>query len=348
MQYNSESNLDKLNMSSDIALNLDNDITLKLSLNMSKGDFESSESCNIRISSSEEKFGIFIDSVYADNEDYAIDVALNISNRICTVLTYIVQSQNPNFNYFHPKFTYRIRDIQCKEDIYQKYQNAIKKSNENGNTILVLSERFKITEALQNKMIYKVKSDSFVPLYNLSLSNNHLSFAIESYYRALGDIEFISKYYNLFTIIEYVEVNFRQYTGAVLMFNNRQKADMMDILLEKVNEYLKNKVYEKEEYIDRFKCRISQLISDVTDKTRAEKLVSIIKDYFGILNIEESIIKYDISESKIKEFIDTRNSLFHAKKLNQDDINKLTILTNELMVLCKCIIGKLIEKAEKN
>ena len=72
--------------------------------------------------------------------------------------------------------------------------------------------------------------------------------------------------------------------------------------------------------------RLTQTIRSRTKFNRANKLKSIINEKFGIYNIYKYGIEFKVDEKKMKEFIDTRNSLFHGGA-NSD---KLDSLTNEL------------------
>lgn len=344
LKYNRNSNLDRPDSSNDLDLNFDKDINLSWSLTITKGKFELNEKCHIKIYKENEEFLISMDSLYADNEEYAIDIASNLANKVCYVVTYLVQSQNVNIHYFHPKFSYRTRDIRCKEGAYERYDNFIKPEKENGDLFLHVSDSISFRDSVHTKMIYSIKTELFDKIFDLMSSNKHLSFVIESYYRALGEIDYISKYYNLFTIIEYIESNFKEKSNAKKMFNKDQKKELVDIATSKLNECFENneECDDNKVYVRRVSNRFSQILSDSTDKTRTEKLYTIIKEYFKIEKIEDPLFNYEITESKLKKFIDTRNSLFHAKKLSEDDIKQLSTLTNELMVLCKYIIKNII------
>lgn len=340
LKYNKNSNLDRPDSSNDLELNFNEDINISYPITVKKGEFEGNEKCNIRVYKENENFLILIEYLYADNDEYAIDMASKLADKICYTITYLVQSQNSNSHYFHPKFTYRARDIICKEHVYPKHAAFLKLERENRDIALYLNDLAKMHESVHIKMIHSIDTKAFNQIFDLMYNNKHLAFVVESYYRALGDIDDISKYYNLFTIIEYIEENFKDKSKAKKMFNKKQKEELIDIATNKAMKCFENSQDGDniERCVERFRNRFSQIISESTDKTRTEKLYTIIKEYFQIEKIDELPFNFEITEPKLKEFINTRNSLFHAKKLSQKDKEQLSVLTNELMALCTHII----------
>lgn len=344
LKYNKNSNLDRPDSSNDLELNFNEDINISYPITVKEGEFERNEKCNIRVYKENESFLILIEYLYADNDEYVIDMTSNLADRICYIITYLVQSQNSNLYYFHPKFTYRARDIICKEQAYPKYDAFLKHVKENGEIDLYLKDSAKMRESSHIKMICSIDTKAFNQMFDLMYNNKHLAFVVESYYRALGDIDDISKYYNLFTIIEYIEENFKDKSKAKKMFNKKQKKELIDIATNKAMKCFESSQDGDniEKYVERFRNRFSQIISESTDKTRTEKLYTIINEYLQIEKIDKYSFNFKITESKLKKFINTRNSLFHAKKLSEEDKRQLSVLTNELMVLCTHIIKNII------
>ncbi len=345
LEYNKTSNYDNSEMTSELNFKLDKNIEYKLQLELSKGDFTANEDCYIRLTDKDNKFILSFDSIYADDESYAYEMATMLIDKVCCVLTFIFQGQNSNFQHFHPKFTYKIKDIICKEEVYIKYKDFISKPNEymdeNGNKTIVITEKISFREHMSDLITLTVKTDLFGRLFCLHGTNTHLSFLLESYYRSLGELEFISKYYNLFTIIEYIETNFKEHSSSKNIFSQTQKKELKKMIEEKIAEYFKE---DNSEIKTRFFNRFSSLIADVTDKTRAQKLCEILNNHFEIYEINETILHFEINEETIKKFIDTRNSLFHAKNITEYEKKELNNLTNKLMALCKTIIELLIRQ----
>lgn len=342
LHYNKTSNLDKPDSCNDLCLELDKDIIYQLSNPIDKKPFTSEEQCIIKVKNTDENFMIIIDSLYVDNEELAIEASMTLANKICHAITYIVQSQNSNPHYFHPKFTYKARDIVCKEETYEKFDTSLKQDNK-GNKTIIINDSVTIREFLNIKMIHCVKTGDFDKVIEFLLDNKHISFIIESFYRALGESDYISKYYNLFTIIEYLESNFQNESGAMKLLSKDQKTALINIIDQKLTECFDNGTDNTNEYLKRLSNRVSQVLSESTDKTRAEKLNTIIRGYLKIDRVNNHLFSYEISESKLKDFINVRNGLFHAKNLSSDELKNIEVLTNELMELCSLIINSLMQ-----
>lgn len=348
LRYNHISNLDRPDFMNELSILFNKEVCFTTDLTITKGNFVSVEKCKGTVNRENDEFIATFESIYADNEEYAIEMAEILVNKVCYVITYLAQSQNTNVHYFHPKFTYRIRDMKCNEVPYDKYDKYITQEENNENKVICLHDSVRIKESLSMKVSWTINTEFFNSIFLLLNIDQHLAFIIESYYRALGEGDYISKFYNLFTIIEYIEMNFRDKSNAKQILDKEQKKLITEVISKKLKELLANDKKECQEqvYISRLVNRFTQLVSDATDMTRTEKLYTIIRKYFGIEKIDNGTFTYEITESKIKEFIDTRNSLFHAKKLSETQKQQLLTLTNELMLLCGDIIKKLSMRVE--
>lgn len=342
MFYNNVSNYAQ-SSTTEIEFILKNNIEFKLRCSINKGNFNSDENCDILITdNNDNSLLLSIDGIYADNENYAYDMAYKIADRVCYVLTFILNSQNYNFNHFHPKLTYRIRDILCSRNDYENYS----KFEYVDDAVMIYMTDNIFTRATMNcKIISTINVDLFNSVFRIYGNNKHLSFILESYYRGLGEIEFISKYYNFFTIIEYIETNFSEFADYNEVFSKKQKNELRKLFACKVTEYLTEN--DKKNLEDRVNSRFGTLIKSITDKTRTEKLCDILHKHFGLSEIKFSTVNFSVDVDTIKNFIDTRNSLFHAKRITEEEEkNKLNKLTNELMVLCTILISKIINQCE--
>ena len=67
-------------------------------------------------------------------------------------------------------------------------------------------------------------------------------------------------------------------------------------------------------------------------------IVRSLNDKIKIRDIHKGLMKFDVDDQKVKDFIDTRNSLFHGKNVGKDSYNKIVQLTNELLELCLKIL----------
>jgi len=344
MFYNNVSIFDTNDSITDISFKLEKTIEKRLLININKGDFNSKEICDIIITdNNDNSLLLSIDSIYADDENYSYDMAYKIADKVCCVLTFILHSQNYNFHHFHPKLTYRIRDIVHHKRDYDNYVEYTRKQKryKDGNETIHLSDRILLNEHIECKLCSSVNVDSFDELFSKYGSDKHFRFVLESYYRGLGEIEFVSKYYNFFTIIEYVEVKFSKYAEYKDVFYKTQSDELKELFATKIDEFLSgNKDAKNLE--DRINSRFGTFLANITDKTRAEKLCDILNNHFDLNEIKFGFVNLSINADTIKNFIDVRNSLFHAKRITEEEESKLNRLTNDLMILCTMLVFKIL------
>ena len=344
LEYTKISMLDSHSFNANVELKMDENVSVHLEEIGCFSDIIDNETYDIKITTCYygTQFKIMIEYIYADNERYASDMAECIASKICKVLTYLAQSQNGNPYYFHIKFYYHKRDIKIEE----KKEATIKNySYANGFKQIVVGDSISIREHLSIKETHTLDVKDFHKIFCKSGADDATKLMFNYYYKALGDIEPSSQYYNLFTIIEYIEKNDKDFAQAIFIVGK----DECDKIIEQVKNTA-NTMWQKEsneirkKYYNRLISSISQDIQRMTDLTRAEKLSAIIKNKYKIDEIKNPCFQFKITPDKMKEFIELRNKLFHGGKMDGDSDKKIVQLSNELLLLCQEIISKEINR----
>lgn len=139
----------------------------------------------IEITMNEEIKEASLYNVVANNEHDAFKTICNTMNKIKTVLTFKTQLDNPTRNICHMRINYKPYDIEIKPSDSCP------------------------AESFRNKMILDIKQLDLQGFINQVNCNPFFGFLLNSYYEALSPTDFRSKFYNAFTIIEYIEYNFK-------------------------------------------------------------------------------------------------------------------------------------------
>ncbi|WP_252244005.1 hypothetical protein [Clostridium sp. ZBS14] len=334
LKYNNESKLDKYGFNNSICYTLKEDIKCKYILKLNKGQYSAEEELLITIQKQDDHNMILkFDSIYADDREWAIKLAVNIIDNICYAISFIVQQKNSNTHYFDTKFGYNIKDVEIMEDKYSKYEEYMEEN------LISFNESLRLRESLsmKGKQVIDINSIDFNKILNEISKDNKKRHLIECYYKSLGNIEYTSKYYNLFTIIEFIETNYTKEISINNIFTEEEEKEILDnmriLLAENLNK--------DNEIVNRIINRVSQ-ITNSSLETRAEKLYRIITEYFAIECVNSGVHSIELTKAKVNEFIKMRNGLFHAKSISEEQKNCFNILTEELMILCGEIISKLI------
>lgn len=337
LNYNRRSKLDKHDFENKIEVKLKSDIEWRLLLKLKKGNFESEEFATVSIITSEDnQILLKFDSIYADSRDWAIDIISEYIDLICHSMSFIIQSQNNNINYFDIKFVYDIRSVNIIEEKYNAYEEYEKYNDKT----LTLSESIDIREDISMVINQEFDICNISKFLNTISTDKKIKYIVESYYKSLGNIEYTSKYYNLFVIIEFIEGNYTK----ELNLNNILTKDQEKVLINNIRNDL-NSLINNDDIIGRVINRISQ-ITKTSVETRAEKLYLIITEYLCIKYIDMGTEKIEVSIDIISDFIKIRNALFHAKSFDKKELDKLKVSTHKLMKLCEMIIIVLSKKTK--
>lgn len=339
LEYEKKSMLNKFDSSGEIEINIKPCQLEVLTIYIEEGDFFSEEKVVITI---ENNLFLTINCLYGPDENYVIDEALLIIEPYMPILSFIVQTQNSNQNQFHPKIAYDIRNLQIIESEYNKYQSYLKKKSQNADNLegqFEVYDSLKMKDSVHFKISQEYNVDDFMKIRQVQNKNIFVKSLLSNYYLALGNNDYFSKYFNLFVIIESLETYYKAEINKDKIFNDAQIHEIMSGVSEIIIKE-ENSSSSKQSITN----RIKDLISAATESSRKQKLVYLFNEILLIDSIEKAgIYKQDVDFSLISKLVNTRNQLFHAKSLSEQEKTELISLTNSLLILCEKIILKIID-----
>lgn len=277
-----------------------------------------------------EDFKLEISDIIAENDDIGFSLVSKCIEKVCKVVTILLQFQNYDNRENMPNLTYLPANIKLlKRERFDAEQYHKRNNNVWVRDYMELSDGIagmKITQGLDLRDFDKV--------YH-SFNNGDSLDVGETIYRAALSKNIESRFFQLFTIIEAIETKYNddaEISSKMLQGENFKK-------LEKAVSGGLDKLSLCQEYNKRIKCRLLQIIKTATIETRAEKLSTIIQTKYDIHLVKKGFIKYEITAEKMQEFISARNKLFHGCHSDEKKRNKLAQLTNELQELCLNILN---------
>lgn len=266
-------------------------------------------------------FELILEGIVCDDYNKAVIMAEKILPDICKVLNLIIQIYSAENEEFQPNLSYNIanlKEISCKDISFNEFKSESKHQYRN----LILKDTLSFRESISMTVTHHISLDNFPILYA-----NKSNFFIDILYRATRCRDALSKYFTLFTMIEFIEGKYTKEIKVNKIVNKSNK-----------NQFKKsfNEIFSKTDNIpkERLLSRIMTILCNATVETRAEKLCEIIKNKYKIESISQSLINYDITPEKMEEFIKIRNTLFHGGEINNEELNSQIQKNNELLFLC--------------
>ena len=156
---------------------------------------------------------------------------------------------------------------------------------------------------------------------------------LDEFYLALGQENRYSKFFHLFSIIEFVEKRYEDHNGA----NKLLASDEIEAITKAVMDISTMVDREKR---NRVCGALKQTLGNLTDIGRKEKLVHILHQ-MGIREIKNCGTEFEIDDKTIGKLISLRNKCYHGdrKKADHSYIN-IDLAVTQLMYLCEQIIIK--------
>lgn len=293
-----------------------------------KLDYRDASGAEIRL---DENFKLTISNIIANNETSAFISAGRIADKVCRTLTLILQFSNYDNMRNSPNVTYipssmKIMDIERCDPLESQMKS---------NGIMCLSDSVFVHDEISMVITSSLDLENFEQIYSSFDYGKPLCIG-DAIYRAVLSKNIRGRFFQLFTIIEALETKFGKDADIA---HKILPEDNLNQLNKIINEYLKSIPLESN-FRGNLSSRIGNLIANATQESRAKKLQLIIRNKLGIQEIKKGAIHYEITEQKMKMFIDTRNNLFHGGNSSAVE-NELVQLTNELQELCLEILKRL-------
>lgn len=337
LNYRNTININKIDYEQAYKLKVDRNALYLFKIEINKMDFEAEETVTINISSNDNLLYLEFDALYADNKNEASRILQEMLEKLLPSLTFKLNSLNDNKHSVQYKLTYDIVQTVFKEINYKKFDEYLLLAN-GGNKF---RDFLKIEDAVSMQIIHTVKVDDYDVVFNGYNKNPLVKQIIDCYTRAMGDTDYISKYFNLFTIIEALETYYKGNVDEKLLTDKEIK-NLLDYIRNAGIDFKNPSVNEN------LIKRIEDTVNRITTNPRGKKLLIILNDLLEInyINVLGKVV--EINSSFVGKIIKQRNTLFHAKKLNDNDLEQLKTLVFYLFILCEQIINNLISNNSTN
>ena len=239
---------------------------------------------------------------------------------VAAALSMDLQGQHLNSHYGHPRFAWRSRDIQIES--------------------IVRPAGINLEASVATKTLLHFTPSRTQSLIAMQLERSIFRFLLNCYYSALAPTEPRSKFYNAFTIIEFVEANFvRRIATSALV-----SPELLTELGTSVEETLERSGVTAEAS-SRIRNRSLGPLQSATMESRASKLAQILNSVLGVRALKYVGLDFAVDTGFAKSLINARNRLFHAGEAS-GEIKTLAdklILTAEQVLITAMNEGSLLD-----
>lgn len=278
-----------------------------------------------------------INGMLVDDEIYAKEFSERIVDRICKRLSFFLCKHNCNLHSFQPRVEAKWSSAIFNRCEYQPFIDARRKAFDEldgDNRVIRIEDHmymkdsafFSIRQTIPSKEI-KIKEWLFH-------KNDFIEFLLNEYYCALGTEKIKSKFFHLFSMIEFCEREFEDHNGASRLLDDNQVQAIVD-----------NITFEND-FKDRGKIK-SMLISNlkkVNDIGRTLKLLNIL-NWMGITVVYQAGRKIQIDKNILDAIIKLRNKSFHG---STEDINEMEKAYSDAVEKLFYISEQILEYTIKN
>lgn len=285
-------------------------------------------------------FQCTVSGIVAESKTKARELVDAFIIRACKSLSILMSCQNCNKQGYQPRVEPDYRRQSWKEEAYQPYEKLVEEAcepketiDENGRRVIHMfidHSNVMVEEECYMTIFGKMDAKHFFEFYQYERSPD-LSYIMDEYYAALGREALTSKFFHLFSIIEYVEKNFIQLAECKKIFKMEDK--------QLVREAFK-KIDLPKDKRNRLCSFVMSSMGRATDIGREEKLVNILHN-MGVSQFRECGTQFAVDRKTIGELIGLRNSFYHGGGKNAEDVKKqidVETAVARLMYICERII----------
>lgn len=289
----------------------------------------------------EREFTITISGVTAHSKQEACQLLLPMLHRTCRSLSMMMNESNCNKHLFQPRIEPDFRRGMWKDTPCEAYKEAAGQNegtreyiDENGTHVIEMYASASIAaEVSCETTIYgTLRADDFRKYYDKV--NDAADFLTDEYYVALGSENQKSKFFHLFSIIEFIEREYRYLAGASHIFDKEDIA-LVENAVHKAFSADKNKR-------ERAKSAVCQKMSQTTDIGRDEKLVNILHS-MGIVEFGAGTGKIPVDRGHMSAITKKRNTFFHGSLSREKGQITVEEAVTWLMYICPEIIRYVME-----
>lgn len=259
-------------------------------------------------------FVLGIENVVAQDEAQALQMVETDIHRVCRTLSFQTSVHNCNKHSYQPRVQADYHNVTWKESVYEWDERESVSDDtiddyidENGKRVI----RIRMDEnaaGLRNRisvfmtLSVQLSPEEFLQYYAIEMDAD-MDFIMEEFFVALGKEATTSKFFHLFTIIEFVEKQYVDMAKAKPLLFETEIFSMLKVLdeLPDVESAVKNRVINS----------VKGNLIKMTDIGRAEKLVNILHG-MGIDEIKAGAEAIRVDKKLVQSLIDLRNRSYHG------------------------------------
>lgn len=287
-----------------------------------------------------------IKGILAENEERARTSAEDIINKICKGLSLVFIRYNCNRHNYQPRVegVWNRATFQSEEYApYVKMKEQLSTITEDGNCVINLYDRSKLSYRVHSTFISRLSPSNLDISWYLSSKSGALEYLVNEYYSALGTEVVKSKFFHLFSMIEFCEKKYAKYNGARALLQAQEVEDVVNLIGEQ--ELFKNlkglsaDVGESKKILkDNVLSRIKDTLLAINDIGRNKKLLNILH-HMEIKSFRRGGETVIVDEKLIQGLTQLRNRSFHGNSgETEEDISEYKRAVEQMLYINEKII----------
>lgn len=255
-----------------------------------------------------------IKGMLVDDEIYAKKFSEEIVHKICKRLSLVFIKHNVNRHLYQPRVEPVWSEAVFNRCEYAPFVEAKQKALEKvdgNNKMLYLQDCMYIRDSIYCIAQISIPSEEIRIGEWLSKTDDVVEFLMNEYYSALGTENIKSKFFHLFSIIEFCEKEYEGHNGSSRILMDKE----VDIIIEGLQKQIDTNKRSKIVSI------LKNNLVKVSDIGRVEKLENILK-WMGIETYRRFGSDKPIDKKLLSELATLRNKSFHGTKENAADTEK--------------------------
>lgn len=284
-------------------------------------------------------FKVEITNIVASDQDEARVFVKPYLYRICRTLSFFLSQNNCNKHSYQPRVETDVEHAIWGSSLYEPFEELLQKKKDSVETTVVDGKKYQvitvesapivISASLYTKIYGRMPTDDFL-LY-VECDDTDLNYMLDEFYLALGQENRYSKFFHLFSIIEFVEKRYEESNGA----NKLLAPEEIEAIAKAV---MNCSMMADKEKRNRVCGALKQTLGNLTDIGRKEKLVHILHQ-MEIREIKDCGTEFVVDNKTIGQLISLRNKCYHGDRKNADQpYMDIDLAVTQLMYLCEQII----------
>lgn len=237
-----------------------------------------------------------------------------IIGRICKRLSLVFIKYNNNRHLYQPRVEAIWSMAVFKGSVYAPFvkltQKVLEMTNGNDKEIC-LQDCIPIGDEEYCIARQSIPPDEIKIKEWLSPNDDVVEFLMNEYYSALGTENIKSKFFHLFSMIEFCETEYKEHNGSNRLLSDDEVYVIIEIVEKQIDSKRKKKI----------KSILTNTLKRVTDIGRTEKLQNILK-WMGIEKYNQFGDEKDIDKKLLDDITTLRNKSFHGTKEGIADAEK--------------------------